>query len=274
MKLLLTREVQLIQLELMKEVDAFCTTNNIQYYLIGGSCLGAIRHNGFIPWDDDIDIAMMRGDYERFISLAKEYFNNNKYFVQNYESDPWMIPALTRLCIKNTFVDIKSEAYHKNCKNTYIDVFPLDNVPNDAVLMKKHCNELYKIDRLMLLKQFHLYRNSIIEYIIKKSVSIILSIIPVRFLQKQRVAIMSKYKNEDTNRVSSTTSRYGYKKQVMSREVYGTPVRHLFEGYMFCIPEKYDEYLRHLFGNSYMEIPPIESRVKPQSIYIDENFGQ
>ncbi|MBO5902123.1 MAG: LicD family protein [Alistipes sp.] len=272
MKLLSTREVQLLQLELMKEVDTFCANNNIQYYFIGGSCLGAVRHNGFIPWDDDIDIAMMREDYEKFLLLSKEHFNNKKYFVQNYMSDPYLIPALTRLCIKNTYVDIKSERHHKNCKNTYIDVFPLDNVPDEDTLMHIQRNKLYKIDRLIQLKQFHLYRDSKVEYIVKKIVSIILGIIPLSLLKKRRVEVMSEYKNTKTSRVCSTTSRYGYNKQVMPKEIYGTPVRHTFEDYSFYIPEKYDEYLKHLFGESYMEIPPVHSRVAPQSIYIDDEY--
>ena len=85
--------------------------------------------------------------------------------------------------------------------------------------------------------------------------------------------VMSKYRREKTSRVCSTTSRYGYTKQVMSREIYGTPIKRIFEGYMFCVPEKYDEYLKNLYGNSYMEIPSVNSRVKPQNIYIDEDFN-
>lgn len=270
MKQLSTREVQLLQLKLMKEIDAFCTANNIRYYFIGGSCLGAIRHKGFIPWDDDIDIAMMRDEYERFVELARGQFNNDTYFVQNYQSDPWMIPALTRLCIRKTYVDIKSEHHHKNCKNTYIDIFPLDNVPDNVELRKRHRNKLYIIDRLILMKQFHLYRDSSIEYFVKMVVSLLLSIIPLSYLQKKRVSIMTQYRYKQTKNVCSTTSRYGYYKQVMPREIYGNPIRHQFEDYCFCIPEQYDEYLKHIFGDSYMEIPPISKRVKPQNIYIDD----
>lgn len=268
LKKLSLREVQLMQLELMKEIDIFCTTHNINYYLIGGSCLGAIRHNGFIPWDDDIDIAMMRSDYDRFIELIKEYLSPEKYFVQNYDSDKEMLPALTRLCIKNTYVDIKSERHLKNCKNTYIDVFPLDKVPEEESIRERHCRHLRLIDRIIELKQYHLYRNTIIEYIAKKTVSLLLSVIPLNFLQKQRVAVMSQYKNSNSDLVSSTTSRYGYRKQVINKKIYGKPQRHLFEDVYLCIPEDYNGYLTHLFGANYMNIPPVESRVKPQDIYV------
>ena len=267
-KKLSIREVQLLQLNLMKKVDKFCSKHNINYYLIGGSCLGAIRHQGFIPWDDDIDIAMLRSDYDIFIKLIKDYLPPTEYFVQNYNSDKEMAPALTRLCIKKTFVDIKYSKHLKHQKYTYIDIFPLDKVPEQKYLQERHRRHLYLIDRLIQLKLFHLYRGSQIEYIAKKTVSLLLSIIPLGYLQKRRVTVMSKYKNSNSNLVCSTVSRYGYKKQVMNLYIYGNPKRYIFEDTAFCIPEKYDEYLTHLFGANYMMIPPIEARVKPQDIYM------
>ena len=124
MERLSLREVQLMQLELMRQIDRICKKHNIVYYVIAGSCLGAVRHRGFIPWDDDIDIAMMRSEYERFAKIFDEEFDTEKYFLQNYDSDKKFIPALSRICIKGTFVDLKCEKHHKTCKNTYVDLFP------------------------------------------------------------------------------------------------------------------------------------------------------
>lgn len=267
LKKMSVREVQLLQLDLIKKVDKFCNTHQINYYLIGGSCLGAVRHSGFIPWDDDIDIAMLRSDYDRFIEIIQDNPAFEEYFVQNYNSDKAMAPALTRLCIKNTFVDIKYSRHLKNQKYTYIDVFPLDKVPENKYCQELHRKHLYLIDRIIQLKLFHLYRGSKLEFIAKKTISSLLSIIPLNFLQKRRVAVMAKYKNSNSNLVCSTVSKYGYKKQVIDQNIYGRPQRLLFEDVTLCVPEKYEEYLTHLFGANYMSIPPEEARVKPQDIY-------
>lgn len=269
LKKLAVREVQLIQLELMKLIDKYCSDHGLKYYLIGGSCLGAVRHKGFIPWDDDIDIALMRKDYDKLVAGLQRYLPKDLYAVQNYETDKAMIPALTRICIIGTFVDIKSEHHLKNWKYTYIDVFPLDNVPDSIPERDKQRKQLQIIDRLIQLKQYHLYRDSVFEVLLKKAVSACLSIIPLKYLQNKRVKTMSKYKGRETINVCSTTSRYGYLKQVINRNIYGEPARLSFEGELFCVPQFYNEYLTHLFGANYMQLPPEDKRVKPQSIYAD-----
>ena len=261
------REVQLMQLELMKEVDSVCRKHNITYYLIAGSCLGAVRHGGFIPWDDDIDIAMMRSDYNRFASIFNKEFDLHKYFLQNYDSDRQFSPALSRICIKGTFVDLKSERHLKTCKNTYIDVFPLDNVPDDEKSRKLHKDRLRILDRLIGLKQYHLYRNTIWERITKSFVSLLLCVLPLRYLQLRRVKEMTRYSSVDTKCVCSTVSKYGYDRQVMDRKIYGVPARIVFEVIEVNVPEYTSEYLQLLYGNNYMQIPPKNKRVQPQTVY-------
>lgn len=267
MKELSLREVQLMQLDLMKLVDAFCIEHNIQYYLIAGSCLGAIRHGGFIPWDDDIDIAMMRTDYDRFVELFNSKFTSTEFFLQNSQTDPYFSLSLSRICIKGTFVQIESEKHFKACKNTYIDVFPLDNVPDDEALRAKQMTELKKVDRLIALKEYHLYRKSLFERLAKQFVSSCLSIIPLSFLRKKRYQVMSKYNDIATQCVCSTTSKYGYYKQIIDKNVYGKPRRLVFEGVELNVPEKTNEYLSHLYGINYMQIPPEDKRVKPHKVF-------
>ena len=111
------RELQLLQLDVMKEIHEVCIKHKIEYYLIAGSVLGAVRHGGFIPWDDDIDIAMMRSQYDEFRSVFYEEFDQTKYFLQDYDTDNEHRPALMRLCIKGTIQDLPYEYHLKNCKN-------------------------------------------------------------------------------------------------------------------------------------------------------------
>lgn len=262
-----------MQLDLLKIVDAFCKENNITYYLIAGSCLGAVRHGGFIPWDDDIDIALMRTDYEKFVKLFVTSFPSEKYFLQNYDSDKHFIPALSRICIKGTFVDVPSEAHLRNCKNTYIDVFPLDNVPDDITLREKQMRKLKKIDTLIGLKEYHLYDKSWIKKFVKKTISMCLAFLPLSYLQQKRVKVMSTYANKDTKCVSSTTSKYGYYKQIMDKSIYGVPVRRLFEEAEYNVPEKTEEYLKHLYGANYMQLPPDDKRAMPHKVFIEERLS-
>ena len=268
MRKLSLREVQLMQLELMRIVDEFCLKNNIRYYLIAGSCLGAIRHGGFIPWDDDIDIALMRDDYDRFIDLFGRSCEHGKYSIQNYFTDSHFVPALSRICIEGTYMDIPSERHLKNRKNTYIDIFPLDNVPDDLKNRKRQKNSLKIIDFLMNLKQYHVYRGTLSERLIKRIVSLMLTVLPLKFLQRVRYRIMTEYSSVETSCVCSTTSKYGYDKQIIDRAVYGEPVRTMFDGIEVNIPRQTETYLRILYGSNYMQLPPEEKRVRPQEVYI------
>lgn len=261
------KELQELQLNAFMEVDSFCRKNNIIYYLIGGTLLGAIRHGGFIPWDDDMDIAMMRDEYDKFVQIYKTKLENG-LFLQNYHTDIDFSPALSRVCIKGTYVKINSTEHLKFNKNTYIDIFPLDNVPDDDELALKHEKQLKRIDKLISLKLYAVYRNGLLNY--KKHIKIIISfflkVIPLRCLQNKREEIMTKYSNCETNRVCSTVSKYGYKKQIIDRRVYGSPILVKFEGEEFFAPKQYTDYLTQIYGD-YMDLPPEEKRVKPVDVY-------
>ena len=148
-KLIPLREVQLMQLEVMKEIHKVCVKRNIKYYMIAGSVLGAVRHGGFIPWDDDIDIAMMREDYERFKAIFPDEFNTDKYFLQHYDSDIDFKPALMRLCIKNTIRDFESEMHWHDCKNMFLDIFPLDNAPDENALREEQTKKILRLKSIL-----------------------------------------------------------------------------------------------------------------------------
>ena len=135
MKRLRVEEVQALLLNLMKEVHDFLNKNQLQYYLLGGSALGAVRHEGFIPWDDDIDIGMMREDYERFLEIADTF--NPQYDVVNFKKRNNCDFALTRIYIPNTYVDNPAVKDTKLDKRLFFDVFPIDNVPNDPKELAK-----------------------------------------------------------------------------------------------------------------------------------------
>lgn len=263
------KQVQYMQLGLMKQIHEVCNAEGIRYYLLAGSLLGAVRHGGFIPWDDDIDIGMPRNDYEKFKSLFPHKMDTKKFFLQHFKSDHDFAPALMRLCIVGTIMDVKSERHLKNCKNTYIDIFPLDNVPNAETNRINQEKQILRIKRLIDLKLYHIYEsNSKISVFAKKMVSFFLRVVPLSYLQKRIEEVMTLYQFEECENYCSMASKYSYSKQTISKSIYGVPTLIRFEDTEFYGPEKPIEYLSHLYGKHYMQLPPEEKREKPHDVYI------
>lgn len=123
------RQLQLIELDILKYVAGFCKRNDIPYSLYGGTLIGAIRHKGFIPWDDDIDICMLRKDYDRFISLWMQE-KHDGYIIQNKETDLDFTQGFTKIRKDNTSFIQKEDIGKKYHKGIFIDIFPFDRIPN------------------------------------------------------------------------------------------------------------------------------------------------
>ena len=265
------KELQQLQLLTMKEIHKVCIENNIKYYIIAGSALGAVRHGGFIPWDDDIDIALMREDYERFKVIFYSCFDKEKYFLQDYDSDVDFRPPLMRLCIKGTHLDIECERHWKYCKNAYIDIFPLDNVPNEESLRIEQEKNLLRCKKIINRKLYRIHdTNNFLARFVKRTIGVLLKVIPLSTLQKRYVSEMTKYNNIATECVCSMASQYKYAKQTMHRNIYGTPTLVKFEDAEFFAPENICQYLQQLYGKNYMQIPPVEKRRTPETVYIKE----
>ena len=261
------RKLQLFQLEVFKEVDRICRSNNIKYFMIGGTLLGAVRHKGFIPWDIDVDIAMFRDDYNRFTECCKSNLTD-KYFLQNYQTDIDYFPSLTHICMNNTFTELAHSNHLQYHKGIHIDIFPLDNVANNEKERNKQKKLLAFIDRIKIMKASYIYDSGLFgcKVIIKRSLRSLMAPIPLKWLNSIREKIMTEHANKETKFVCSTASHYGYDKQVMEREIYGTPILLEFEDAMYFAPQKWDEYLTRIYGD-YMTPPPIEKRIEMKDYF-------
>lgn len=134
------RKAQLLMLKILKEVHRICEKNGIHYFLSDGTLIGAIRHNGFIPWDDDLDIGMLRADYEKFKAAVQTELAE-EFIFQSVETDNGCALPFAKVMLKNTKwleAATKSKKTRKDMQGIYIDVFPYDKIPADLNIQKRH----------------------------------------------------------------------------------------------------------------------------------------
>lgn len=256
--MILATEEQLIKTELLRCLHVFhnfCEEHKLTYYLLGGTLLGSIRHKGFIPWDDDIDVAMPREDYERLLTLKDKIGHNT--ILRHFNEEKNYIYPFAKLC--STKIIVTEDFFRPFICGTWIDIFPLDYGFNNNLI-----NALaYKIVRS--IRNFSILRNGAFRVTNKgaltKSLLIIghflLKPIPNNFLFKisEKIQRFSKKREEYIN----FHGAWGLKESgpvVTLKEKKLQP----FEDYQFYIFKNYDFWLSKVYGN-YMKLPPIEQRV-------------
>lgn len=252
------RALQLVQAEIMDDIHKVCVQNNLKYYMIGGTALGAVRHKGFIPWDIDIDIAMPREDYERFIEIANENLNS-KLECHSYKTDKVFLSPHILVVLKKSSITFKNDLSDSRAVRSgiYVDILPLDQVPIDKRQRMSHARSLKFIKAMKYYKYSRIFvGDGMLKKIIKKTLRLLLSLVSYYRLNDIQQKIAMKYNSlPDTGEICSTLSHYKYEKLCMPKEVFGTPRLYNFEGRMYYGPEKIEEYLTRIFGN-YMKLPP------------------
>lgn len=253
-----------VDLNIAKEVVKLLDRHGLKYYMLGGTMLGAIRHKGFIPWDDDIDFGMPRNDYEKFLEIAQkelpEYLK-----VVNYRNDPNYHYYITRILDLDTKV-IELRIGNENEKYTHasIDIFPIDGTPNNKLLRKIYFFRVMYHRALMSL----CYKDSI-DRARKRGFfeRLLLSIaerVPVEKLttpykQKYKIdRLMRKYPVESSEYIGNLMGAYRTR-EIVPKSFYGEGKYYPFESIQLRGLEKYDEYLTYTYGD-YRKLPPEESR--------------
>lgn len=250
MKENITKELQKIELNIFKDFIKVCDKLNINYYLIGGTLLGAIRHNGFIPWDDDIDVCMLRDDYEVFIKYGQEYLDKN-YFLQTYETDSEYPGCYAKIRDNNTTFLEDSVKTKKMNHGIFIDIFPLDDY-------HKHNKVKEKLIYYKLYNEKFIHDKNFKKRLVAKLVKILYGNKTKLELCKMQEMIYTRKSN--SNYVTNYCGAWGVEKETHNKKCFEDFKIVKFENLDVKVPIGYDEMLKKTYGD-YMQLPPKEKRV-------------
>ena len=256
-------EQRLIQLDILKSIDLFCKSNSINYSLAFGTLLGAVRHKGYIPWDDDIDIMMTRENYEKF----RKIYLSERYPLYDLKTNVKYPLSMGKIHDSRTYY------YRSGIKRDlglFIDVFPFDNVPKDNNIRHKWIKKIHKYN------VYNIAKNTPIKYQIDSKTSFlgIIRTILIKafcnsaFIHKTLENQYIKYNNETTPYMgvpAVMSMKRSFESKLFPRELFDSYITLEFEGNQFSAISRYDDFLRIFYGD-YMQLPPVEQRVGKHDI--------
>ncbi len=249
------KQVQETQLEMLIEVDRICKKCNIKYNIIAGTLLGAVRHGGYIPWDDDADVALLREEYERFRSACKTELDKTRFYFQDHRNTKGYRWGYGKIRRKQTLFLRENQEHMPYKQGIFIDVFPLDGVPDNSILRSLKNLECFCVRKILWAKVGKIGEKKfglrMMYYFMDK--------IPEKTIFAYYNKMVTNANKKRTKMVRilmfPTPNEYhGY-----YRRWYENRAEYSFEGHIFKGIKEYDNYLTFKFGN-YMELPPENQR--------------
>jgi len=250
-------EIHAILADMLRLVDRICRKERIQYFLSGGTLLGAIRHKGFIPWDDDIDLMMPRPDFERFLEVAPKYMSKRYSMAFPGRFPEYAFPWI-RIHDNHTAID-DSGMQHARTQTLFLDVFPLDGLPSNDALSELYFKKVRAWDILLkCARKKDLYPDERLRWLKRP----LMALTRLRKLESYALSV-----NKSAARIPFERARYAGalvithygSRERMPAEVFRGSVSVPFEGELFPAPIGYHTYLRRLYGD-YMQLPPEDKR--------------
>ncbi len=252
-----------VDMDIVKAVVKICDKYELVYYMLGGTMLGAIRHKGFIPWDDDIDLGMPRDDYEKFLEIAPKELPDI-FKVVNYRNTPKYQYYITRILDTQTKVEEERIGNDSKYTNASIDIFPIDGTPNNGIMRKLYFFRVLSHRALMSL----CYKDSIDRHrkrgVVEKVFLWIMEHIPVEkittpYKQKCKIdKLLRKQKIDGAKYIGNIMGAYRTR-EIVPAEFYGKGKMYQFENIQLRGLDMYDEYLKYTYGD-YMKLPPENQR--------------
>lgn len=249
------KQIQNIEKEMLAEVDRICRKHGLHYNMVGGTMLGAVRHRGFIPWDDDADIAMLRDTYDKFIKLCETELDSDRFYFQDIhctEGYRWGYGKIRR---KDTqFIRYGQEDMPYE-QGVFIDIFPMDSVPDGRICQKIHSLQCYFLRKMLWSK----VGKNLEKNFVKKTIYSLWSVIPMNKLRKRYDLLVDKGRNKRTEMVRILTFPAPKGTCGFYRRWYENHSYYRFEDIQLEGAEDYEGWLQYKFGD-YMRLPSEEQR--------------
>ena len=273
------RKLQLAELEILRDFDALCRKHDIPYVVFYGAAIGAVRHGGFIPWDDDVDVLLLREDYERFLRVAKGEYSGRYYLLTAEEDKNY--PLMTAHWGPKDTDFVISEFKNVPCKQTiFLDIFPLDAISDDKKKRNKQALEAWFWQKLMLLRQMP-HPASMYRGIKRKAFYAVCGVahfglkllhISPKWLYKNCKKACLRYAGKPTRKVAFLTDTNPGANIFAEDELF--PAQYLeFEGRKFPFPKENEKLLTTYYGD-YMQLPPEEDRWNHFPYLLDFGDGE
>lgn len=253
------KDIQKLEIDMLQEIDAFCRENNLTYYLAGGTLLGAVRHKGMIPWDNDIDISMPRRDYEILLKMWNSVCKKKYYKTRIFGEKNYYIPFAK---IEDTRTLLKQHNSSDFAKlGLFIDIFPIDAYGTDLEVAKKVLNSIEHTCGRITRSKVAFENKSIKENGKQLFWKIYYFIVDQK---KAYYMAQEPLKGFDWNSSKYIASTFGLRreKELIEKKYFETTVELEFEGHKYLAPVGFDMYLKKMYGD-YMLLPPKEKRIMP-----------
>lgn len=252
------KALQNLELEILKEIDAICKTNGIKYFLVGGSLLGAVRHQGFIPWDDDLDIGMLREDFEKFRVVCPQNLSS-KYTYQSYRIDSQSHYIFDKIRVKNTFFATAFSRKFPIDNGAFVDILVYDKTSKHVRIQKIHIRLINILKHVINIRWNNKPRNGS-HYMASVILLPFMRLIPFRVYHYIYEKLIRLFNRSNSNYYIDSVGMNLMKGAFQKECIIGEPQYVPFETTQAPIPPGWNEYLIHWYGDNYMEVPVISSR--------------
>lgn len=250
------KELQQVILEIALDFNAFCSENNITYYLMGGSALGAMRHKGFIPWDDDFDVFMDSDNYFKFLKKARSKLNTDKYYFQEENTKEWPL-FFSKVRMNNTTFIEKDVATRRMHHGIYIDVMCLNYAFENKFLRRVQYLSARILSSSALSKKGYITNSKI-----KKILLLASRVLTAGPLKNMLLSFVRINNSNKTSLVGHFFGRAPFPKTTFPVDFLSEPRYTFFEGVSLPVPKEVERYLVVRYGNKYMELPSKEEMAK------------